>query len=534
MHDPLVDLAEDAIALVGDWLGEANACATRAERNSVRQMAAVIADPAGIRFTMRFVDRVARPDAHRSAAQQLVALVAQDSLPDFLSPLDRLLLKAGAKLAPLLPSVVMPLASRRMRGLVGHLVVDADPEAMADHLGQRREQGFRLNVNLLGEAVLGDAEADVRHAEALRLLEQADVDYVSVKLSSIVAQLNYWDFDGCLHRVTERLRPIFTKAAETSPATFVNLDMEEYHDLELTLCAFMVLLDEPDFHTLDAGIVVQAYLPDSLDALAELEAWASRRYYRVVDGRAGGTVKVRLVKGANLAMERVDAAIHGWEQAPYRTKAETDANYKRCLDWLFHPERLCAMKIGVASHNLFDIAFAKLLAEKRGVADRVEFEMLEGMAPTHARLIRTRLISEGQSGLLLYTPVVSAEDFDVAISYLFRRLEENAADENFIRHLLSMSSDGGSMRSEAERFRVSVRDRWSVGSTPQRVQNRFEEYHREVGGLLRQHSRHRSSAARQPPLGPGSRVPNARCDQRFDRDENGRNRLDHRAGNRGP
>ena len=482
MHDPLVDLAEEAVTLVGGWLEAANALETPAERKSVRQMAGVVADPDGMKFTMRFVDRVVRPENHRVAAQQLSALVAQERLPDFLSPLDRGLLKVGARLAPRLPGIVMPLANQRMRNLIGHLVVDAAPDAMTEHFGHRKNQGFRLNVNLLGEAVLGDAEALARQTQALSLLEQEDIDYVSVKLSSIVAQLNYWDFEGCINRVAERLRPIFAKAKGTSPATFVNLDMEEYHDLELTLAVFMLLLDEPELHTLDAGIAIQTYLPESLNALETLEAWAAKRYQRVIDGRTGGTVKVRLVKGANLAMERVEAAMHGWEQAPYRTKAETDANYKRCLDQLFYPERLSAMKIGVASHNLFDIAFAKLLADQRGVTDRVEFEMLEGMAPTHARLIRSQFANEEQSGLLLYTPVVAAEDFDVAISYLFRRLEENAADENFIRHLLALTSGSGTpggalMESEAERFRVSVRDRDSVASTPQRTQNRLTETH---------------------------------------------------------
>ncbi len=327
--------------------------------------------------------------------------------------------------------------------------------------------------------MLGEKEALARQAEALRLLKQPDIDYVSVKLSAIVSQLNYWDFDGCIHRVKQRLRPILQQAAETVPATFVNLDMEEYHDLELTMAVFMELLDEPGLHSVDAGIAIQAYLPDSLSALEELVAWATGRASRTVDGRPGGSVKVRLVKGANLAMERVDAAIHGWEQAPYATKAETDANYKRCLDWLFRSTRLRAVRIGVASHNLYDIAFAKLLAEKRGVTDRIEFEMLEGMVPTHARLIRERLANEEQSGLLLYTPVVHAEDFDVAISYLFRRLEENAADENFIRQLLAMTAAGGSIGTEAERFRTSVRERWSVASGPRRSQNRSDEVHRD-------------------------------------------------------
>ena len=468
--DPLIALAERAVEQVETWLRQADLIETRSERRAVERLSGLVGDVAGLRFAMRFVDRVARPEGRRTAARQLAGLVSDRRLPGFLSRPDRILLRAGARLAPIVPGVVMPLAARRMRGLVGHLVVDSDPVALAAHLSRRRRGGYRLNVNLLGEAVLGEAEAARRHAETLRLLDQPDVDYVSVKVSAIASQLNYWDFDASVARVGDRLRALFARAANTSPPTFVNLDMEEYHDLQLTMIAFMALLDEPELHALDAGIVLQTYLPDSFGALQALEAWANDRRSRLVGGRPGGTVKVRLVKGANLAMERVDAAIRGWEQAPYGTKAETDANYKRCLDWILTRERTRGLRVGVASHNLFDVAFALLLTASRGIEDRVEFEMLEGMAPAHARVVK-----DDGDGLLLYTPVVAPADFEVAIGYLFRRLEENATDENFIHRLFGMEPGSPSMELEAARFRTAVRDRWSVGADPRRTQDRGTE-----------------------------------------------------------
>lgn len=466
-REDLGPLVDRAVALVDQWVVAAEEAETSKEAAVTERLAGVVGDEEGVRFAMSFVDRVVRPQDDRVAAEQLAALVAGHSLPDFLSGFDKLLLQAGAQVGKVLPRVVMPLARRRMRSLVGHLIVDADGAALSDHLGERKREGFRLNVNLLGEAVLGEAEAGKRHDEAIRLLGHADVDYVSVKVSSIVAQLNYWDYPGSIERVLEALRPIFAHAQASKPPTFVNLDMEEYHDLELTMHVFKQILDEPEFHSIDAGIVLQAYLPDSFDALQDLSAWAAARGERIVDGQRGGTIKVRLVKGANLAMERVDAEIHGWALAPYGSKPDTDANYKRCVDWLFQPDRLAAMKVGIASHNLFDIAFAKLLSEERGVSDRVEFEMLEGMAPGHARML-----NEGTSGTLLYTPVVAPDEFDVAISYLFRRLEENAADENFIHHLLTLQPGSRAMLREAERFRDAVRDRWTVSAQPNRVQDR--------------------------------------------------------------
>ena len=460
-------IVDDAVALVSQWLERARATTPSAERKVSARLQALIQDPDGVAFAMRFVDRVVRPEDNRAAAHQLATLVRRRGLPGFLSPIDRILLQLGARLAPTFPNVVIPLAVRRMRQLVGHLVVDAEPRAMAAHLRKRSDEGFRLNVNLLGEAVLGDAEADRRLEAAVALLAEPNVDYVSVKVSAVVSQLNYWDHDNSVDRVTNRLRRLFEGAKATSPPTFVNLDMEEYHDLELTTTVFMNLLDEPGLHTVDAGIVLQAYLPDSFVVLQQLVGWAAARHKRFVEGEAGGRIKIRLVKGANLAMERVEAAMHGWEQTPYGSKAETDANYKRCLDWALTAERTEAVSIGVASHNLFDVAWAHRLSSGRGVAHRVEFEMLQGMAPAQARLVR-----DDSDGLLLYTPVVRPDDFDVAISYLFRRLEENASDDNFIRHLFSIVPDGEDFESEVSKFVAAVRDRWSVAGGPRRRQDR--------------------------------------------------------------
>jgi len=455
-------LAEDAIAVVARWLTEAHAAEQPAEARSADRMRGIIEDPSGVGFTMRFVDRVARHRDDALAAEQLASLVDDGELPSFLGRIDRLLLRIGARLAPALPRLVMPLARRRLRQLVGHMVVDAAPGLVHEHLAERRAEGYDMNVNLLGEAVLGEDEAARRFERTLALIDDPEVDYVSVKVSAIASQLNMWAFEDTLARIAERLRVLYQRAvvAPTSSGrpTFVNLDMEEHRDLELTIRAFTDLLDEPDLRHLDAGIVLQAYLPDAFRALQRITSWSLARH-----DAGGGEVKVRLVKGANLGMERVDAAVHGWVQTPYDSKAEVDANYKRCVDWALRPVHSRAVRIGLASHNLFDVAWAHLLAETRGVADRVEFEMLQGMATAQARTVR-----DEAGGLLLYTPIVGRDDFDVAVAYLFRRLEENASDENFLRHLFTLRPGTPEFTEQADCFRRAVADRWDVGDLPRR------------------------------------------------------------------
>ena len=84
------------------------------------------------------------------------------------------------------------------------------------------------------------------------------------------------------------------------------------------------------------------------------------------------------------------------------------------------PNRLQAVRIGIASHNLFDLSFGLVLAVEEDCLHRVQFEMLEGMA-NHQR----RALFELTSNMLLYAPACKSEDFINAIGYLVRRLDEN-------------------------------------------------------------------------------------------------------------
>ncbi|GAA1393764.1 bifunctional proline dehydrogenase/L-glutamate gamma-semialdehyde dehydrogenase [Luteococcus peritonei] len=442
-NDDLMDLVDPAVELAEQWATATQQGATPAEQATTGQLAALLGDAAGLDLAVRFVDRVARPEDVKVAARELSRISAADA-SGFLGKVDRGLLGAGAVAARVSPQVVVPVARKRLRQLVGHLVVDAQDPALGKHLAASQADGFRLNINLLGEAVLGEAEAESRADRTLALLERSDVDYVSIKVSSLVSQISTWDTPGTVERCVERLRPLYRAAKAKSPHAFVNLDMEEYRDLDLTIEVFRTILSEPEFTDLEAGIVLQAYLPDTDAAFTRILDFARER---VAGG--GAPVKVRLVKGANLAMEAVDAELHGWAVAPYGSKPEVDANYLHLVDRALSDEAAGALRVGVASHNLYDLAFAHLLATRRGATERMDVEMLQGMSPSQARAVRDTV-----GTVILYTPIVAPKDFDVAVSYLVRRLEENAQPENFLHAFFADNPEA--MPDQEQRFRASV------------------------------------------------------------------------------
>ncbi|MBM7503108.1 RHH-type proline utilization regulon transcriptional repressor/proline dehydrogenase/delta 1-pyrroline-5-carboxylate dehydrogenase [Agromyces aurantiacus] len=460
---------DHVVALVERWLAES---ANHPVDPAAQRLAGVLKDPNGLAFTVGFVDGVMRPEDLGVAGRNL-AEVAKLT-PKFLPAPLKAAIRLGGAMAPTFPWLVIPIARRVLRAMVGHLVLDATPAKLGPAIAKLRESGNRLNLNLLGEAVLGEHEADRRLKGTYDFLARDDVDYVSIKVSSVVSQLSMWSFDEAVEKVVAKLTPLYelaAKGAAAGRAKFINLDMEEYRDLDLTIAVFKRVLEQPQLAQLEAGIVLQTYLPDALGAMQDLTEWAQRRR-----AAGGAPIKVRVVKGANLAMEHVDAAIHDWPLATYDRKQDSDTNYKRVLHWSMTPERIDAVKLGVAGHNLFDVAHAWLTAKERGVEHGVEFEMLLGMATGQAAAVR------GDVGrLLLYTPVVNPSEFDVAIAYLIRRLEENASQDNFMSAVFELSENRALFERERDRYLRSLAALEAEGPDaaaprPNRTQNRRTEW----------------------------------------------------------
>ncbi|WP_313548396.1 bifunctional proline dehydrogenase/L-glutamate gamma-semialdehyde dehydrogenase, partial [Corynebacterium sp.] len=462
--DDVESVVDAAVQRARTWLS-----ATEGEHDkSTEQLADLLRDEDGVAFTMDFVDRVMRPEDDKVAADALKA-ITQKFDPSFLGRINGSLVGLGGFFGPILPNLVMPLARLRMRQMVGHLVLDAESDKLNKTLAKAAESGEQLNLNLLGEAVLGEDEARSRAERTLALIRNPLVTYVSVKASSMVAQLNPWDIEGSLKRLKERLLPLYDEAVKRSPSVFINLDMEEYHDLHLTIRLFKELLADPKFKDLEAGIVLQAYLPDTFDSLVELAEFAKERV-----AAGGAPIKIRFVKGANLSMEHVQGEVHGWPVATYLTKDEVDANYYRLLDFILRPEYQDAVRIGVATHNLYTAGLAYELGKKRGVLSMMDSEMLQGMSPSQQAAVREMFGRQ-----ILYTPVVHMEDFDVAVSYLVRRLEENSAEQNFLYALFAPDVAGEEhltpLQKQEKVFREAVANRWDAFAGPRRTQNRLEE-----------------------------------------------------------
>ncbi|TWT74165.1 proline dehydrogenase family protein [Allorhodopirellula solitaria] len=456
------DAAESAIQLAEQLLADAQALQTPQERRQQAELNRMIGHDADKATLVEMTDQAFRTNAPARVADQLTFLLDIQGIPRFFNPVEQAMLRGFQSFGEYLPGVAVPLVKEKMRHETANVILPAEPELLVKHLQQRQETGVSMNVNLLGEALLGEDDARARLQHYVQLLRLPDVHCLSVKLTTLYSQVSALAYEHTIDVVADRLDTLYRNANHHSPPKFVYLDMEEYKDLYLTADVLKRTLDRRGLEKTAAGIALQAYVPDSYGVMRDLIEWSKQR---VENG--GSALTIRLVKGANWEMERVHASTSGWPMAPYETKIDTDANFKKMLRELIDAAAAGHLRVGVASHNLFDVALAMNWTDAAGCGSHVQFEMLEGMANHQRRAITNRDVP-----MLLYAPACRRTEFLNAICYLIRRLDENTGPENFLRHSYALQPGSETFEHLATAFTQSLEEMDSVPTAARNPQDR--------------------------------------------------------------
>ncbi len=464
----------DVINWASEFLKKAEKELRPEELKEQNKYAALVQNPNDKVLMTKMLDETSQIRDNKILAKRIRKLLKEYGTPEFFTPLEKSMLTAFNTLGYHVPAISVPIFKKYLRDYTSAIIINERADLLNKHLDGRYENKIGQNVNLLGEVVLGDGEAKKRYDHYMEALKDPRINYISVKLSGIFAQITPLNYKAVEEKLCELMGNLYQQAMDypykdpngVESYKFVNLDMEEYKDVELTMDVFIKVLSEPRFKNLTAGVVIQAYLPDAQSLQKRLLDFAKKR---VAEG--GAPLKMRLVKGANLEMEKIHSSLRGWANPIYDSKIKVDANYLKVLDVALQPENAKAVMVGVASHNFFSIAYAYLLSEKLGTEKYVTFEMLEGMANHLPRVMRKL-----QKQIILYTPVVSDANFLNAVSYLVRRMDENTGADNFLTYSFNLKEGSKEWNFLKEQFEQAMALKDTVDTLPNRIQNRRKKY----------------------------------------------------------
>ncbi|MBS0634588.1 MAG: bifunctional proline dehydrogenase/L-glutamate gamma-semialdehyde dehydrogenase, partial [Verrucomicrobia bacterium] len=444
MIDERVELAQDLAATL---LEAATKAQTRSEKMREQELGRMMQDHRGKSFISLMLDSCFRTQDSKRLIDQMLYLLSHYGIPTFFTWWQRCAVGFLGYGGRLFPKTSAHFIQKFVQSQLSEVIAPA--EKLDERLASLKP--LKVNLNRLGEAILGEHEAEARLEQNIQDLANPYVDVISVKVSSIKSQLSLVAYDNTLRRLKSALRQLYRAAMKHGKQ--VTLDMEEYKDLRLTVQLFQEVLSEPEFLQCSAGIALQSYIPDSFELQKQLTEWAIER--------KGAPIKIRIVKGANLGMERVEASIREWPQATYKNKDSVDANFKKMIHYGMQHAKV--VNLGIGSHNLFDIAYAMVLAKEHAVEAHVTIEMLAGMAPHLARVM-----PNFWNSVLLYVPCAEKDQFHNAIAYLMRRLDENTAPNNFLTHLFGLKTTSMAWREQQELFYASCMASDTVSTIPRR------------------------------------------------------------------
>jgi len=321
---------------------------------------------------------------------------------------------ASHLIAPLVRKAVKQIGSRF---IAGESVDDA--YRTIEHLHRKNMQS---SLDILGEAVLSEEEAEHYQQQYLELIEalapklkgMGEKLHLSIKVSSLYSQINPLAPEHSSAAIRARLRPILQALKKYGGG--ITFDMEHFDTREVILRTFREILSEPEFADWpDCGIAIQAYLKHAEADIEALIEWAEKR---------GAPIHVRLVRGAYWDEETVIARREGWDMPVWGEKWRTDASYERCLKLLMKHRR--SIRPVIASHNVRSIALALAWIEQYKLTPaEYEFQMLYGIAND----LQTALAAT-EHPLRIYVPV---GPIIPGMAYLVRRLLENSANTSFLR-----------------------------------------------------------------------------------------------------
>lgn len=432
------NIAAEAVTTVERWLS-----VTDVENPAVEsKLARLLADDGGAQFATDFVDLVIRPHDVAVAAKNLERVSRE--YPLNLNWREG----AGAHLtggfAPLLPSAIVPAAREHFLRTVGHLLVRGDSVEVDKQVAALAEAGgIRPTVAPLTAVASGHREQQRQVTDLHELLRLPHVEAVSVRPAAFLGRPRLIDLEAEVRSGVELLSPLYDTAAQATPPKFINLDVALHEELEVALLIFERMMAlHPQ---LDMGISLPACVPESLPALVHLTGRAQKRR-----AAGGAAITVRFTRGEQFAHERAEASKNGWKPAPFATRAETDAQYLRLLNYALTAERTDALTVISATHNLFSVAYAWRLARAKGVERSLQHEFMLGVATAQREAVKRDV-----GGIRLFVPVVQPRLLSLAAPYLKRRLSDLSRGGG---HLATMAKRGEKkgFTSERDGFLTSV------------------------------------------------------------------------------
>ena len=234
---------DDSVYLATDLIELASRKEKLSDKRRKSQFSRLLNNSKTLQTTMHLTDEVMRISSSK-ASGKILRNINQKVTYKGLGLIDFFGLKVLILMSNIFPGFAKYIVETRVKLDSKGIILNSKKDKLKTYIDKRKQQDIDVNINILGEAVLGEEEANKRFNEILSVMELEEVTYISVKISAIVSQLQEAD------KLIESLKSVYENywksKNEINTSVKISLTVSINNNNNSEISKFEEILDNAD------------------------------------------------------------------------------------------------------------------------------------------------------------------------------------------------------------------------------------------------------------------------------------------------
>lgn len=286
-----------------------------------------------------------------------------------------------------MPDVSIPFLKEYIKQECKKFLVDEF--GVYEYLEKLQFQEKKAIITFLEPMALYEEEALKVVEKYIQILANENVNHISIGMTTIEPKINFMTYNGCLIHLENKFSMILRHAikygAKNSCVKFVCF---EVNDNTFT----------QTFETLNKIVLKEEFLSSRIGFSFKLSEFNNIHCLK------------KIVDFSNILValggEKITIRI---EDTHFDT--QTNSHFQMCVHWLLKKEHEESVYIVINTYNSYHFELLNVITSKNGLENMVEIESFMGFS------------SLNKTSNLVYSPIVSFEDFSKGIEYILEKLK---------------------------------------------------------------------------------------------------------------
>lgn len=324
---------------------------------------------------------------NKQLAEAVDALLTKYDLGDFFSSIQKALFWLFQHSTKNMPDLSIPFLKEYIQQECRKFLVDE--YSIYEHIEKLNFQDKTATITFLEPMALYEEKALKVVEKYIQILANENITRISINMITIEPKINFLTYNGCLIHLENKFSMILRQAikygASNAQAKFVCFEVNNDTFTQT-------------FETLNKIILKDEFLASRIGFSFKLNEFNNIQFLKKIVDFSNILVALG---GEKITIRLEDTHID----------TQTNAHFQTTVHWLLKKEHEDSIFLVINTYNMYHLELLNVITSKNGVENMVELESFMGFH------------SLSKTSNLLYSPIVSFEEFYKGVEYILEKLK---------------------------------------------------------------------------------------------------------------